>query len=169
MKRCPECRRDYYDDSLLYCLDDGSALLEGPAVSEPPASAGGQFADEPQTAILHSTAAPGEAPTREQLNTTDQTAILARGAEAEPQASLGDLSERQSLSDKRAAKPLAALIVAVLILVGGFLGYQYLGPFGSPQINSICNTICEPKRKRGHGLSLGWNCRISYLPAIAAS
>src|SRR5688572_6920 len=30
MKRCPECRRDYHDDSLLYCLDDGSALLEGP-------------------------------------------------------------------------------------------------------------------------------------------
>ena len=34
MKRCPECRRDYYDDSLLYCLDDGSALLEGPATAE---------------------------------------------------------------------------------------------------------------------------------------
>jgi len=31
MKRCPECRRDYYDDSLLYCLDDGTALLEGPS------------------------------------------------------------------------------------------------------------------------------------------
>lgn len=30
MKRCPQCRRDYYDDTLLYCLDDGSALLEGP-------------------------------------------------------------------------------------------------------------------------------------------
>ena len=30
MKRCPECRRDYYDDSLVYCLDDGAALLEGP-------------------------------------------------------------------------------------------------------------------------------------------
>src|SRR5580765_2311686 len=30
MKRCPKCRRDYYDDSLLYCLDDGSVLLEGP-------------------------------------------------------------------------------------------------------------------------------------------
>ncbi len=28
MKRCPECRRDYYDDTLLYCLDDGNALLE---------------------------------------------------------------------------------------------------------------------------------------------
>ncbi|MEP6787094.1 MAG: tetratricopeptide repeat protein [Acidobacteriota bacterium] len=32
MKRCPECRRDYYDDTLLYCLDDGNALLDGPAV-----------------------------------------------------------------------------------------------------------------------------------------
>jgi tetratricopeptide (TPR) repeat protein len=30
MKRCPKCRRDYWDDSLSYCLDDGSALLEGP-------------------------------------------------------------------------------------------------------------------------------------------
>ena len=39
MKRCPECRRDYYDDSLLYCLDDGSALLEGPASSDEPATA----------------------------------------------------------------------------------------------------------------------------------
>ncbi|MFL6468319.1 MAG: hypothetical protein ACJ72Z_10220, partial [Pyrinomonadaceae bacterium] len=42
MKRCPECRRDYFDDSLLYCLDDGSALLEGPS-----------SAKEMPTAVLH--------------------------------------------------------------------------------------------------------------------
>ena len=24
MKRCPQCRKDYVDDSLLYCLDDGA-------------------------------------------------------------------------------------------------------------------------------------------------
>ena len=30
MKRCPECRRDYYDDTLIYCLDDGNSLLDGP-------------------------------------------------------------------------------------------------------------------------------------------
>lgn len=30
MKRCPECRRDYYDETLLYCLDDGNVLLAGP-------------------------------------------------------------------------------------------------------------------------------------------
>ena len=34
MKRCPQCRRDFYDDSLLFCVDDGTALLEGPAASE---------------------------------------------------------------------------------------------------------------------------------------
>ena len=31
MKRCPECRRDYTDETLNYCLDDGAALLDGPA------------------------------------------------------------------------------------------------------------------------------------------
>jgi Tol biopolymer transport system component len=39
MKRCPECRRDYYDDSLLYCLDDGTALLDGPASGDEAATA----------------------------------------------------------------------------------------------------------------------------------
>ena len=65
MKRCPECRRDYYDDTLLYCLDDGNALLEGPATM-----------DGPATAILHVTDVPGEAATRAQINTTNETAIL---------------------------------------------------------------------------------------------
>ena len=31
MKRCPQCRRDYQDDTLVYCLDDGSRLLHGPS------------------------------------------------------------------------------------------------------------------------------------------
>jgi Tol biopolymer transport system component len=34
MKRCPECRRDFYDDTLSFCLDDGTALVDGPATSE---------------------------------------------------------------------------------------------------------------------------------------
>lgn len=42
MKRCPECRRDYADDSLMYCLEDGVALVQG-LVPSP---------DEPQTVIL---------------------------------------------------------------------------------------------------------------------
>ncbi len=59
MKRCPECRRDYYDETLLYCLDDGSALLEGPASADEPATA---ILSEPPAAAtgLHSS----ESPTR---------------------------------------------------------------------------------------------------------
>ncbi len=46
MKRCPECRRDYYDDTLLYCLEDGVALVQG-SVPVP----GGET-DERATAVL---------------------------------------------------------------------------------------------------------------------
>ncbi len=137
MKRCPECRRDYYDDTLLYCLDDGNALLEGPATakSEPGAIATGFSADEPPTVILHSTAASGEAPTRAQIHTTEQTAVFPRGAGAEPRGSLGGLSERHSLSAHRAAKPLVAVALAAVVLIGGFFGYKYFAP--TKQIESI--------------------------------
>lgn len=46
MKRCPECRREY-DNSMAFCLDDGTELLYGPAsVDALPIS------DEPVTAII---------------------------------------------------------------------------------------------------------------------
>ena len=47
MKRCPKCRRDYTDETLNFCLDDGTALLEGPAVQEA------------VTAIFHTQRPPG--------------------------------------------------------------------------------------------------------------
>lgn len=59
MKRCPECRRDYYDDTLNFCLDDGSVLLDGPAieiVTLEPETAVFQVPDEPAT--LRFSAAP---------------------------------------------------------------------------------------------------------------
>ena len=38
MKRCPECRRDYTDETLNFCLDDGARLLDGPASGDEPAT-----------------------------------------------------------------------------------------------------------------------------------
>ena len=52
MKRCPECRRDYYDDTLLYCLNDGTALLEGQASMDEPAT---ELFGETPRAILSET------------------------------------------------------------------------------------------------------------------
>ena len=138
MKRCPECGREY-DNTMMFCLDDGTELLYGPARSVPPAVSGGALSsdDEPQTAILHSTAAPGEAPTRAQIHTTEQTAVLPRGAEAEPRESLGGRSEKHSFSANRAAKPLVVVVAAVILLVGGFFGYRYFSSANSKQIESI--------------------------------
>jgi hypothetical protein len=39
MKRCPKCRRDYSDESLRYCLDDGAELLEGSGSNDEAATA----------------------------------------------------------------------------------------------------------------------------------
>ncbi len=113
MKRCPECRRDYYDDTLLYCLDDGNALLEGPATLG---------ADEPATAILRGSELPSESPTKPQINTTNETAILPSGITNVPKRGF----------DKRL---LAALVLLAIIVLGGFFGYKYLSP--TKQIESI--------------------------------
>jgi TolB-like protein/Tfp pilus assembly protein PilF len=73
---------------------------------------------------LHSTAAPGEAPTRAQIQTTDQTAILHEGA--------GDIAAKTRGFDKRL---LFAPLVLVVIILGGFLGYKYVTL--AKQIDSI--------------------------------
>ncbi len=54
MKRCPECRKDYLDDSLLYCLDDGAPLVQGTVTDEPATAilSGGGVSDEGVTRAL---------------------------------------------------------------------------------------------------------------------
>jgi TolB-like protein/Flp pilus assembly protein TadD len=142
MKRCPECRRDYYDDSLLYCLEDGTSLVQGsvPSPDEPQsailsdraASAGGHF-DEPQTAILSEPPASaggqlsGENPTQPFIHTT---------AAAEPRPSLGGETEKHSFSAHRATKPLMIAAGIAIIILGGFFGYRYFNT-SSQQIESI--------------------------------
>src|SRR6476660_1277127 len=103
MKRCPECGRNYNDDSMSFCLDDGAELLFGPAST-----------DEPRTVILPSTAAAREAPTQEKFNTTDQTAILRAGS--------GDIDPELRGFDKRL---LTVPFLMAIIAVGGFFGYRY--------------------------------------------
>ena len=107
MKRCPECRRDYFDDSLLYCLDDGAALLEGPRASE-----------DADTAIFPRTDPQADVPTRHQVHDTDKTSVLPR--------------QKRSYG-----KLLAALGVVLVIAFGGFFGYRQFGSTSTEQINSI--------------------------------
>jgi serine/threonine-protein kinase len=117
MKRCPQCRRDYFDETLLYCLDDGSALLEGPAgVVEPD--------DEPVTATLSEPLASGggasgiESATRPQMH--------------KPSTAAGEPAQKTPGFDKRL---IMAPIALAVILLGGFFVYRDLIP--ARQIESI--------------------------------
>lgn len=148
---------------MMFCLDDGTELLYGPASM-----------DEPQTAILYSIEPQGEAATRSQIFTTDQTAVFPRGAEAEPQENLGGSSERRNLSAHWAAKPLAAVLAAILILVGGFFGYRYFKPATS-EINSIAVLPFENRSGSADtdylsdGIAESLIFRLSQLPDLKVS
>jgi TolB-like protein/Flp pilus assembly protein TadD len=158
MKRCPECRRDYVDDTLLYCLDDGSALLDGPASGS---------GDEPATAILSG----ADATTRRQVQTTDHTVILP----GEAQTSFSGSTERQSLSAHWVVKPLIAATIVLAVLVVGFFGYRYFSPSVSEQVNSIAVLPFENRSGSGDtdylsdGLADSLIYRLSQLPNLKVS
>jgi len=151
MKRCPECGREY-DNTMMFCLDDGAELLYGPASM-----------DEPATAILHSTAAPGEAPTRAQIDTTDRTSVSHPGAET---------TKKAGGFDKRL---LLAPIVLAAIVLGGFGAYRYLAPSNTGQIDSIAVLPFENRSGSADtdylsdGLADSLIYRLSQLPNLKVS
>jgi len=138
---------------MSFCLDDGSELLFGPASM-----------DEPATAILRSTAAPGEAPTRAQINTTIETAILP--------ANTDDVVPKPRGLDKRL---FAIPFLIAIIVLGGFFGYRYFKPEGPGQINSIA--VLPFQNKGGDadtdylsdGLAESLIYRLSQLPNLKVS
>ncbi len=116
MKRCPQCGRDYNDDSMSFCLDDGSELLFGPG-----------SLDEPATAFLPDRAASAagrfdEVATRAQVFTTDETAVLPN---LHPHAA----SKKNSL--------IAGIIGIIVISTLGIGSYWLYGRGDSGQIKSI--------------------------------
>src|SRR4051794_11437830 len=104
MKRCPECRRDYYDETLLYCLDDGNALLEGPA-------SGGKLADEPATVMLPDASDSNEAKTRPQISTPEPASVF---------------PDARSVPGGRSVRYVLMSLALAVIALGGFAGYRYL-------------------------------------------
>ena len=108
MKRCPECRRDYYDDTLGYCLADGTELVYG-------------LSDDSATAVF------GVPPSDGHSRDNDATKILwAEDATIGPP----DGGSRNGF-DKRL---LLAPLMLVVIVLGGYL---YYGRGSGKQIDSI--------------------------------
>ncbi|HEX3100240.1 MAG TPA: hypothetical protein VHQ01_00535, partial [Pyrinomonadaceae bacterium] len=117
MKRCPQCGREY-DNTMMFCLDDGAALLYGPASM-----------DEPATAILSAPPAVADGLTRSTGESEAETAILQSSATA---ARMAPSASQARSFDKRL---FAIPFLLVIITFGGFFGYRYLAP--TKQINSI--------------------------------
>lgn len=152
MKRCPECMRDYYDDTLLYCLDDGNTLLEGPATAD-------QLIGLLPTVEMTS----GSSQRRDSLP-GDRTAVLPYG--------IGYPSQSHRRFDRRL---LAVPVLLVLALVGGLLAYRYLIPDGSAPIDSIAvlpfqnNSNDTETDYLSDGLAESIIFRLSQLPGLKVS
>ena len=172
MKRCPECRRDYTDGTLNFCLDDGAALVDGPAI-----------ADEPMTAILSD---PGisaaRSSTRAEMHTTDRGTTLEQRAETVSQNGLSDSGNiaavqttgQQGLRgvDKRI---VAASFLLIFVAITGFLGYRYFKPVVSEQISSIAVLPFENRSGNSDtdyltdGLAESLIYRLTQLPNLKVS
>jgi len=116
MKRCPECKRDYADDSLRFCLEDGTPLVAPRTSVEPP-----------PTEIL---------PARPRPRPTE------RSSEPTILAYPGTSGTRPPQVDSRRSNPIlvAAVIAIVLLLIvlvaiAAVYVIQHSGPANSNQTN----------------------------------
>lgn len=145
MKRCPECRRDYYDDSLSYCLEDGAVLLSG-------------LPDEPATAILSGDLQSDEPSTR----TFDRYV----GAHESGQI------QTARWPAGRGAAIIAACVLIVLLGIGG---YVYFGRSSTDRIGSIAVLPFENRSGiadtdyLSDGLTDSLIFRFSQLPNLKVS
>ncbi|HSI87536.1 MAG TPA: hypothetical protein VK918_00645 [Pyrinomonadaceae bacterium] len=143
MKRCPECRRDYYDETLLYCLDDGTRLLDGPSAAEPGTAASGYLSEEFPTALFTDSSKDSE---------TAQTAVL-------PSADSNFLgSPNKSGAALHHASPKASLIAgAIGVIVVTALGIGSFLYYGKPWAKPVGSIAVMPF------LNESGNAELEYL------
>ena len=152
MKRCPQCGRGYNDETLSFCLDDGSTLLDGPTSPSEPATA--LFAVPP----ISSAAAEG------------QTRVFEPGlARDNPQS---------AIRNPRWLTTRSIIVLGAIgaVILAGLFSYRYLGSKSSSgQINSIAvlpfqNRSGDPNTEYlSDGLAESLIYRLSKLPNLQVS
>jgi hypothetical protein len=122
MKRCPQCNREYADDSLRFCLEDGTSLVASRTSVEPP-----------PTEILPARPRPTEA-----------------SAPTIPAYS-GTMGARPPQTDTRRSNPILiagviaiVLLLIVLVAIAAIYVIQHSGPANSNQANTESPTPRRP-------------------------
>ena len=123
MKKCPQCGREY-DNTMMFCLDDGAELLYGPATS-----------DEVKTAILPTEELPGEQKTKKQIANESISPLRRAGK-----------GNEKTLNSKLKPGIIFAGILAVISL-SGYLAFIYWPRAGKAIRISRNFAFCQRKRR----------------------
>ena len=105
MKRCPACRRDYTDETLNFCLEDGVWLVDGASN------------DEPATALLPEPVAVATAFRRTGVTGESPTRIFDN---ADP----GSAESSQLKTPSRRKFLIIAVVLVIAVSIGGYLYYS---------------------------------------------
>jgi len=121
MKRCPKCQRSYNDDTLRFCLEDGTSLATITREVDPP-----------PTAIL-----PREPPTQKSSAPTIPSYPNLNVAPATPPA-------RQSNSILTAGVIVIALLLLALVGIAAFYVIKQSGSSESARVNPSSSSTAKP-------------------------
>lgn len=155
MKKCPQCQKTYSDDTLNFCLDDGSWLVDDA---------------EPATAIISEF---GAAPSAG-FGGDVKTQVFEGRVTSEGPRSDGPPNGRTPDAGLDRRLLLAPIVLAVIVL-SGFFGYRYLERFASPPISSIAVLPFENRSSDedtdylSDGLAESLIFRLSQLPDLKVS
>ena len=141
MKRCPQCNREYTDDSLRFCLEDGTPLSASRTSFEPP-----------PTEVLPARPRPTE-------SSSEPTILAYPGTQGmrPPQD-----ASRRSNSILIAAVIAIVLLLIVLVAIAAFYVIQHSGPINSNQANAESPS---PQRPTPQPATTG-NVDVTPTPAV---
>jgi TolB-like protein/Flp pilus assembly protein TadD len=164
MKRCPECQREYVDETLNFCLDDGAWLRE---VEN----------DEPATA-LQSFAEKTIDPSASGKRTIEETVILPERSYIEDVQRPVSSAEYLIIEARKHRGMTAVAAVAILVVIVGF-GYFYLkssttpltpSPIASIAVLPFQNKNSDPDTDYlSDGLAESLIFRLTQLPGLKVS
>ena len=91
MKRCPSCNRNYTDDTLRFCLEDGTPLtqapLDEPTITTPPA--------EPPATVIYGAPIPPPTPAPWITGNSSYATMVIRGYAGPKQGSYSVRTDRE--------------------------------------------------------------------------